>query len=258
MGERVHAFSGADRCQVPVLVLLTLTGLTGIVDAESFLALGHVFTANMTGNVVLLAFAYGGAPGLSAMRSGTALVAFLAGAALGSRMAARLKTDTRLWVGSVLFLQAAVLFIAAVVAIGREGRVADAPAPLYSVIALTALAMGLQNATALELAVPGLTPNVLTTALTDVARYSLARRRDPFWMRRIASVVTMFAGALVGVWLWRVSAVWPLVAGVVVSAVCGLAMFRDGPTLSRMADPDDDTSGSVAVLDVVKRNGRLP
>ena len=36
----------------PTLLLLTLT--TGLVDAVSFLGLGHVFTANMTGNVVFL------------------------------------------------------------------------------------------------------------------------------------------------------------------------------------------------------------
>jgi hypothetical protein len=37
--------------------LIGMTAVTGLVDAVSFLSLGHVFTANMTGNVVLLAFA---------------------------------------------------------------------------------------------------------------------------------------------------------------------------------------------------------
>jgi len=37
--------------------LLGMTAVTGVIDAVSFLFLGHVFTANMTGNVVLLAFA---------------------------------------------------------------------------------------------------------------------------------------------------------------------------------------------------------
>ena len=46
-------------------VLFTLTMVTGIVDAASFLGLGHIFTANMTGNVVFLGFAAAGAPGLS-------------------------------------------------------------------------------------------------------------------------------------------------------------------------------------------------
>jgi uncharacterized membrane protein YoaK (UPF0700 family) len=51
----------------PILarVLLGLTAVTGLVDAVSFLTLGRVFTANMTGNVVLLAFAIAGTEGLS-------------------------------------------------------------------------------------------------------------------------------------------------------------------------------------------------
>ena len=40
-----------------LLALLGLTAVTGVVDAASYLGLGHVFTANMTGNVVFLAFA---------------------------------------------------------------------------------------------------------------------------------------------------------------------------------------------------------
>jgi hypothetical protein len=45
--------------------LLVLTAVSGIVDAISFLGLGHVFTANMTGNVAFLAFAVAGIPGVS-------------------------------------------------------------------------------------------------------------------------------------------------------------------------------------------------
>jgi uncharacterized membrane protein YoaK (UPF0700 family) len=43
--------------------LLGLTVVTGVVDAVSFLGLGHIFTANMTGNVVFLGFALGGGAG---------------------------------------------------------------------------------------------------------------------------------------------------------------------------------------------------
>ena len=49
--------------------LLLLTVTTGLVDAVSFLGLGHIFTANMTGNVVFLAFGLAGAPGLSVSAS---------------------------------------------------------------------------------------------------------------------------------------------------------------------------------------------
>src|SRR5256885_14904611 len=70
--------------------LLVQTVATGLIDAISYLALGHVFTANMTGNVVFLAFAVAGAPGLSIPRSAVSLGAFLVGAAAGGRGAGRL------------------------------------------------------------------------------------------------------------------------------------------------------------------------
>ncbi len=62
--------------------LLALTVTSGLVDAVSYLGLGHVFTANMTGNVVLLGFAAAGASGFSATACLTSLGAFLAGAPL--------------------------------------------------------------------------------------------------------------------------------------------------------------------------------
>src|SRR5256885_16942464 len=52
-----------DRLLRPLLVVMTV--VTGIVDAVSYLALGHVFVANMTGNVVFLGFALAEAGGLS-------------------------------------------------------------------------------------------------------------------------------------------------------------------------------------------------
>ena len=70
-------------------VLLGMTAVTGLVDAVSFLPLGSVFTANMTGNILILAFATARVAGLSAARSSTALIAFVMGAILGGRITAR-------------------------------------------------------------------------------------------------------------------------------------------------------------------------
>jgi uncharacterized membrane protein YoaK (UPF0700 family) len=73
---------GAYRPLPPLLV--TMTVVTGLVDAFSYLVLGHVFVANMTGNVVFLAFALAGAGGFSL----PAVVVALAGGALGPGWAA--------------------------------------------------------------------------------------------------------------------------------------------------------------------------
>src|SRR5437870_3704538 len=105
----------------PILtpVLLAMTAVTGLVDAVSYLALGHVFTANMTGNVVLLGFAVAGAPGLSAARSAAAIVAFLIGAVIGGRMATAMSVGHRhRWTGAAFGAEAALLLAAMAVAIG--------------------------------------------------------------------------------------------------------------------------------------------
>ena len=56
-----HTPAGAGWGPLPEM-LLALTLVTGIVDAVSILALGRVFVANMTGNVVFAGFAITGRP----------------------------------------------------------------------------------------------------------------------------------------------------------------------------------------------------
>lgn len=73
-------------------LLLSLTFLTGLVDAFSYLVLGHVFVANMTGNVVFLAFALAGAKGFSLPTLILALVAFSLGAFAGGRLITKLRS----------------------------------------------------------------------------------------------------------------------------------------------------------------------
>src|SRR6266566_292226 len=74
-------------------LLLTLTVVTGLVDATSYLKLGHVFVANMTGNVVFLGFGLAGAGGISVWASLTALGSFLVGGVAGGRIGARWSSD---------------------------------------------------------------------------------------------------------------------------------------------------------------------
>ena len=68
------------------LLLIGLTVVSGLVDAVSYLGLGHVFVANMTGNVVFLGFVAGGAADISAGLSIVAIGAFMVGALAGSRL----------------------------------------------------------------------------------------------------------------------------------------------------------------------------
>jgi uncharacterized membrane protein YoaK (UPF0700 family) len=74
----------ADRPHGPLPVLLVcLTVVTGLVDAFSYLRLGHVFVANMTGNVVFLGFGLAGVGEISIVASLLAVLAFVLGATVG-------------------------------------------------------------------------------------------------------------------------------------------------------------------------------
>lgn len=179
------------------LVVLTIT--TGLIDAVSVLGLGRVFTANMTGNIVFLGFAVAGVPGFSASRSLAALAAFLAGAFVGGRFALRLEASRRRWLFIVALVESSLLFAAALLARGYDGEALAPVNQLYAMIALTALVMGVRNATVRRLAVPDLTTTVLTLTLTGLAAdSSLAGGSNPRWRRRVASVAAMLSGAIVG------------------------------------------------------------
>jgi len=198
-------------------VMLALTAVTGVVDAVSFLGLGHIFTANMTGNVVFMAFAAAGAPGLSLARSGLALLAFLVGAAVGGKLAfaAAAKPGSH-WPASPFALEAAFLFAAAVAAIGMGQP--ENPLFIAAVIVFTGVAMGIRNATARKLAVPDMTTTVLTLTVTGLAAdSSLAGGANPRWRWRAASALVMFAGAAIGTLLLRSSIFVAL-------AVCSVVM----------------------------------
>ena len=207
--------------------LLGITAVTGLVDAVSFLSLGHVFTANMTGNVAFIAFAALGRADLSIARSAVALVAFLTGAVLGGRMMAGITPHSQLRVGSSGLGIETVLFVAAMLtAIGYRSIQPEHVIKLYALIILTALAMGVRNATMRKLAVPDLTTTVLTLSLTGLAAdSSLARGTNPHWQRRVASIVAMFGGAALGAILVRHSVSIALAVCVAVSSACALTLF---------------------------------
>jgi uncharacterized membrane protein YoaK (UPF0700 family) len=214
--------------------LLALTVVTGIVDAVSFLGLGRVFTANMTGNVVFLGFAVAGAPGLSISRSLVSLVAFLVGAAIGGRLgAAMAEARRKAWLITTTLMEGLLLLAAGLAALTFDHRSASPASSLYAGIILTALAMGLRNATVRRLAVPDLTTTVLTLTLTGLAAdSSIAGGANPRISRRVASVLLMFAGATVGSLLLELGLAMPLFlsgACVLIVTVVYLAVLPPTP-----------------------------
>jgi uncharacterized membrane protein YoaK (UPF0700 family) len=223
------------RVQPLLLALSLLTLVTGLVDAACYLGLGRVFTANMTGNVVLLAFGATGAQGLPVLAPSVSLVVFLVGATAGGRLASSLVGPAgaevptpvrRRWVMLTLLGELGLVAVAGVVALGLP--VGGGGARRYVVIALLAAALGLQNATVRRLAVPDVTTTVLTLTLTGLAADSwLAGGRSPRAGRRLAAVGLMAAGALVGALLLRVDVAVPVLAAALVIALAAVALRAD-------------------------------
>ena len=196
-------------------LLVGLTVVTGLVDAFSYLVLGHVFVANMTGNVVFLGFALVGAPGFSIAASVVALGSFWLGALVGGRIGARLGQHRGRLLGTAASLQAAYLAVAVILAAVSGSRVAAGFR--YPLIVSLALAMGLQNATARRLAVPDLSTTVLTLTITGIAADKAGGGgAGPTNGRRLVSVSAMIVGAVIGaVFVLHVAIVLPLVTALV-------------------------------------------
>jgi uncharacterized membrane protein YoaK (UPF0700 family) len=153
-----------------------------------------------------------------------ALAAFLAGAVGAGRLALffRNRRHDR-WVRTAFGTEAVLLATATAVAFAAPGTAK------YVLITLTGLAMGLRNGTVRTLAVRDMTTTVLTLTLTGLAAdSSLAGGSNPGIGRRLVSVVTLLAGALLGAWLVLHHGLgWPLLAA---TAGATAAAFVARPT----------------------------
>lgn len=178
-------------------LLIALTVVTGLVDAYSYLELGHVFVANMTGNVVFLAFALAGAPSFSIAASLSAIGWFAFGSLLGGRFAVKLAGHR----GRMLSLGASAQAALVLIAIVLSAVCGSNPAGgyRYLLIGLLAVTMGVQNAIARKLAVSDLTTTVLTLTTTGIfADSRMVGGPGSKAGRRLLSILAMFAGALAG------------------------------------------------------------
>jgi uncharacterized membrane protein YoaK (UPF0700 family) len=224
---------GKDGLLPPLLV--ALTAVTGLVDAFSYLLLGHVFVANMTGNVVFLAFALAGTGGFSVLASLVAIASFAVGALAAGRLARPLAGRRERLLGVTAAIQAVLLAAAVIMAALTAPPLPTQPLAAglrYALIVVLAAAMGVQNATARKLAVPDLTTTVLTLTITGVAADSpVAGATGAHATRRLISVAAMLLGALIGALLViHVHIVFPLViALLIVVAVAAMTFVRSGP-----------------------------
>jgi uncharacterized membrane protein YoaK (UPF0700 family) len=148
--------------------VLLLTWVAGTIDAIGYLGLGHVFTANMTGNAVLLGIAVGQGQGLAAMRSLVALAGFVFGVGAGALLAYRAGTEANLrraFLGPAL---AEAIVLAGFALVFHFPGIPRTETTLYILIALSAVAMGIQSAAVRRLNLPGIATTVITVTITSL------------------------------------------------------------------------------------------
>jgi uncharacterized membrane protein YoaK (UPF0700 family) len=224
--------AGAKDRRSLLRTLVVLTLISGLVDAVSYLGLGRVFTANMTGNIVVLGFAAAGAPGFSMAATLTSLGAFLAGAVLAGQATRRISSRSRLLV-TAMGVEAVAVGVAAIVA--YQASTVATGWGRYTAIAVLAVAMGVRNAVIRHLSVRDMTTTVLTQTLTGLAAdSSLAGGGNPRAGRRSAAVAAMLTGAIVGaaLYLHRGPGL-PLAVSAVATAATAIAFQLSGAAIAK-------------------------
>jgi len=192
---------------VRALVVLTFT--TGLLDASSYLGLGHVFTANQTGNVVLLGLGIAGSGNLPVLAPLVSLGAFILGAGAAGVVIKHTRDRRITLVARALAIELSLIAIAAVLA--AAVTITPDAASGDTVIALLALAMGVRNATIRRLGGPDLTTTVLTGTLAAFAAgLPFTGGSGKGSVRRTAAALALFCGALTGALLLKTGLWLPL------------------------------------------------
>lgn len=188
---------------------------SGSVNALSFAGLGGVFTSVMTGNLVLLGVAAVRLDGAVALHAFAAVAAYTAGV-FGT---ARWLAVPRLALGAVALLQAVVLAVWA-------AFYGHPPAPVTVVlVAVAALAMGVQSAAVNALPVSGAATTYLTGTLTALTA-EVATAGAPRWRLFAVLAAALCGAALDAVLFARARPA----AGALPLAATTAAVLVSGPT----------------------------
>lgn len=129
-----------------VAALLLLTFATGLADSISILALGHVFVANMTGNVIFLGFWLAPSTTIDLTAVAVALPTFICTTILSGRLARHFGIRTRTWITTVLATEIVLLVALAILA--GTGMLRYQGNSKLIMIGILAVTFGLQHSSA--------------------------------------------------------------------------------------------------------------
>jgi uncharacterized membrane protein YoaK (UPF0700 family) len=216
----------SERSTVAALLLLTFA--TGLADAISILVLGHVFVANMTGNVIFLGFWLAPRTNIDLTAVVVALPTFVCTTIVSGRLARHFGQRTRTWISTVLATEIALLVALSILA--GTGVLHYRDNTKLIMIGMLAVTFGLQHSSARQFGIQELSTTVLTSTIVSLGLDShLAGGTGDRERLRFSVVFTMCAGALVGATMSRfvVAPVFAVTAAVVATS---LLIFRFGPT----------------------------
>jgi uncharacterized membrane protein YoaK (UPF0700 family) len=177
------------------MALLVLTFVTGLVDAVTYLSFGHVFAANMTGNVMVLGFALSGVGDISATGSLVSFTSFILGGIIGARVAGALERTRQRWILTMLVAETVLLSVAAALSVSplRFGGGG------HMIVGLLAVAMGMRTVNVRRLGISDISTTVLTTMLAALATDTQLPGATLYTAGlRATAVATMLLGAIAG------------------------------------------------------------
>ncbi|MGK4584741.1 YoaK family protein [Kitasatospora sp. HPMI-4] len=190
------------RIEVRVTAVLTaLTVTSGVIDAVSFLALGHAFAALATGNLLLLAFGVAGPGHLPVARPGMALAGFVLGAVGAHLVIARRLRQGRRWFAVGLLVESAVVTTAGAYSVATAGTGFPRASDAVVASVLITLAMGWRNRIVLQTRVPEMPTTLVQASLVRLIAGTHPPGTGPTALtgvQRVATVAGMFAGGLAG------------------------------------------------------------
>ncbi len=186
-------WSAETKRNVLVVVLIVASGS---LDAVGFLRLGGVFTSVMTANMVLLGVSAGTHDAALAAHAGAAFAGYVLGSFAGSRVSGHAEDDQPVWPDRISVTLAVELALLAVFAAWWEATGGHPPhAQTYGLLAVNAVALGIQSGAVLRFRVPGLSTTYLTGTLTQFVA-SLSRGRFP--AQGLASLLAVVSGGAIG------------------------------------------------------------
>jgi uncharacterized membrane protein YoaK (UPF0700 family) len=241
--SQTRGFSRWRPHRIRDLLLAVLAFAAGSIDVLSWLALGKVFSAFMTGNVVFLAAGLFSHQSELSLHAAIAVCAFGTGAWATAAVMPRQQPDvlwpSRVTAGLIGCAAVQLLFWGLWLAVG--GGRGDSESTLMVLLGILAFAMGIQTAAAVALGVHAVFTTAVTATWTvlvgDAAHWSETRTER----RRLALVlIGTLLGALLGAMLLAHARLWMpllpvlLTGGVAVAAHRSVEQYQD-PTRTTMS-----------------------